>query len=148
MIANAEVEIPVAVLINASEIPFASSAESAPPPPANPANALIIPVTVPNNPARVPKETKVDKIVMCCSNIGISNEVASSISLWMVSEASSLLNPSFLTSWYLTKADLIADGHHKLILVDSQSAHDAAPGTETLPYFANADQVPPDTVAL
>ena len=43
--------------------------------------------------------------------------------------------------WYFEHTD----GHHKLILVDSQSSHDAAPGTETLPYYANADQVPPDT---
>ena len=38
-----------------------------------------------------------------------------------------------------------SENEHKLLLVDSQSAHDPAPGCETLPYYANADQVPPDT---
>jgi hypothetical protein len=38
-----------------------------------------IPVTVPNNPASVIKDTIVESIVMCFSNIGISNEVTSSI---------------------------------------------------------------------
>jgi type VI secretion system secreted protein VgrG len=33
---------------------------------------------------------------------------------------------------------------HKLVLVDSQSAHDAAPGFESLPYFENAAEAPPD----
>ena len=42
--------------------------------------------------------------------------------------------------WYFEHGD----GQHKLILVDSQSAHDAAPGTETLPYFPNEDQAPPN----
>ena len=42
--------------------------------------------------------------------------------------------------WYFQHSD----GQHKLILVDSQSAHDAAPGAETLPYFPNTEQAPPD----
>ncbi|MNY22288.1 hypothetical protein D3C86_1558880 [compost metagenome] len=96
------------MLISASEIPVARAAWSGVPAEANAPNALIIPDTVPNNPPNVPKDTKVEIIVMFFSNIGISNEVASSISLWITSEASSLLNPSFLTSWYFTKADLIA----------------------------------------
>ena len=43
--------------------------------------------------------------------------------------------------WYLEHSE----NEHKLVLVDSQSAHDPAPGCETLPYYANVDQVPPDT---
>jgi hypothetical protein len=45
------------VLISASEIPFARAAWSGVPAD-NALNALIIPVTVPNNPARVPKDTR------------------------------------------------------------------------------------------
>jgi len=33
---------------------------------------------------------------------------------------------------------------HKLILVDSASAHDATPGHASLPYYGNAGQLPPD----
>jgi type VI secretion system secreted protein VgrG len=33
---------------------------------------------------------------------------------------------------------------HKLILVDSASAHDASPGHASLPYYGNAGQLPPD----
>ena len=43
--------------------------------------------------------------------------------------------------WYLEHSET----EHKLVLVDSQSAHDPLPGCESLPYYANADQVPPDT---
>ncbi len=43
--------------------------------------------------------------------------------------------------WYVEHED----GQHKLVLVDEHSAHDPAPGCETLPYYANVDQVPPDT---
>ncbi len=35
-------------------------------------------------------------------------------------------------------------GKHKLILVDSPSAHDAVPGHATLPYYGNVGQMPPD----
>ena len=35
-------------------------------------------------------------------------------------------------------------GKHKLILVDSASAHDAAAGHASLPYYGNAGQMPPD----
>jgi hypothetical protein len=42
---------------------------------------LIIPDTVPNNPISVPKETNEEIIVMFFCNIGISSDVASSISL-------------------------------------------------------------------
>ena len=37
-----------------------------------------------------------------------------------------------------------SDGNSKVVLVDSQSAHDAAPGCETLPYYENATDAPPD----
>jgi type VI secretion system secreted protein VgrG len=43
--------------------------------------------------------------------------------------------------WYFQHTDT----EHKLVLVDSQSAHDAAAGCEELPFFANTDEVPPDT---
>jgi len=43
--------------------------------------------------------------------------------------------------WYFEHAD----GQHKLVLVDSQSAHDAAPGCETLPYVEEGTATAPDT---
>ncbi|MBX3623029.1 MAG: type VI secretion system tip protein VgrG [Rhizobacter sp.] len=43
--------------------------------------------------------------------------------------------------WYFEHTD----GQHKLVLVDSQSAHNAVQRHETLPYFENAAEVPPDT---
>ena len=43
--------------------------------------------------------------------------------------------------WYFKHTD----GKHKLILVDSQSAHDAVPNHDTLPYYENAAGAPPDT---
>ena len=42
--------------------------------------------------------------------------------------------------WYIEHAD----GASKLVLVDSQSAHDAAPGCASLPYYEDAAQAPPD----
>jgi type VI secretion system secreted protein VgrG len=36
------------------------------------------------------------------------------------------------------------DSAHKLVLVDSQSAHDAVPGYESLPYFGHDGSPPPD----
>ena len=42
--------------------------------------------------------------------------------------------------WYLEHSD----GQHKVVLVDSQSAHDAAPGCESLPYYENPGEAPPD----
>jgi type VI secretion system secreted protein VgrG len=42
--------------------------------------------------------------------------------------------------WYFKHTD----GQHKLILVDSQSAHDAVPGHDTLPFFENSEVAPPD----
>ena len=42
--------------------------------------------------------------------------------------------------WYFEHTD----GAHKLVLVDSQSAHDAVAGYESLPYFENAAEAPPD----
>ena len=42
--------------------------------------------------------------------------------------------------WYIEHGD----GQSKVVLVDSQSAHDAAPGCETLPYYENAAEAPPD----
>jgi type VI secretion system secreted protein VgrG len=43
--------------------------------------------------------------------------------------------------WYFKHTD----SAHKLVLVDSQSAHDASPGCESLPYFENGAHAPPDT---
>jgi type VI secretion system secreted protein VgrG len=43
--------------------------------------------------------------------------------------------------WYFEHTD----SAHKLVLVDSQSAHDAVAGYESLPYFENAAEAPPDT---
>lgn len=42
--------------------------------------------------------------------------------------------------WYIEHSD----GNSKVVLVDSQSAHDAAPGCEMLPYYENATDAPPD----
>jgi len=43
--------------------------------------------------------------------------------------------------WYFEHSD----GQHKLVLVDSQSAHDAAPGCDSLRYIENPAVAPPDT---
>ena len=43
--------------------------------------------------------------------------------------------------WYIEHGD----GTSKVVLVDSQSAHDAAPGCESLPYYENAPESAPDT---
>jgi type VI secretion system secreted protein VgrG len=43
--------------------------------------------------------------------------------------------------WYFKHAD----GEHKLMLVDDNSALSPAEGYEKLPYYGNAGQVPPDT---
>ena len=43
--------------------------------------------------------------------------------------------------WYFEHTD----GGHKLLLVDSQSAHDAAPACESLPYLEHGAQTAPDT---
>ena len=43
--------------------------------------------------------------------------------------------------WYFKHSD----SAHKLVLVDSQSAHDAMSGYDSLPYFANEAEAPPDT---
>jgi type VI secretion system secreted protein VgrG len=42
--------------------------------------------------------------------------------------------------WYFEHAK----GKHKLILVDSASAHDAAAGHASLPFYGNTGQMPPD----
>ena len=42
--------------------------------------------------------------------------------------------------WYFQHTD----GAHKLILIDSQSAHDAAPGYETMRYIEDPSNAPPD----
>ena len=42
--------------------------------------------------------------------------------------------------WYIEHGD----GQSKVVLVDSQSAHDAAPGCESLPYYESASDAPPD----
>ena len=82
MIQIAEVPIPNAVFTSASEIPFANAVESVDPPEFPKAeNALIIPITVPKRPINVDTEANVAMIVKFFSNIGNSNEVASSTSL-------------------------------------------------------------------
>ena len=43
--------------------------------------------------------------------------------------------------WYIEHGD----GTSKVVLVDSQSAHDAAPGCESLPYYEDAPESAPDT---
>jgi type VI secretion system secreted protein VgrG len=43
--------------------------------------------------------------------------------------------------WYLEHSD----GNSKVVLVDSQSAHDTAPGCDTLPYYEEGGNVAPDT---
>ena len=43
--------------------------------------------------------------------------------------------------WYVEHGE----GTSKVVLVDSQSAHDAAPGYESLPYYENAGGSSPDT---
>jgi len=42
--------------------------------------------------------------------------------------------------WYFEHAE----GEHKLVLCDSASGHDAAPGCDSLPFYGNASQVPPE----
>src|SRR6195952_2747959 len=42
--------------------------------------------------------------------------------------------------WYIEHAD----GNSKVVLVDSQSAHDAAPGCESLPYYEHGAGAAPD----
>ena len=42
--------------------------------------------------------------------------------------------------WYLQHSD----GDSKLVLVDSQSAHDAAPGCDTLPFYDDTHGTTPD----
>ncbi len=46
--------------------------------------------------------------------------------------------------WYIEHGD----GTSKVVLVDSQSAHDAAPGYESLPYYENASGSAPDTECI
>lgn len=41
--------------------------------------------------------------------------------------------------WYFEHSE----GQHKLVLVDDPSFHEPAPGCEKLPFYGNADQVPP-----
>jgi type VI secretion system secreted protein VgrG len=43
--------------------------------------------------------------------------------------------------WYIEHGE----GTSKVVLVDSQSAHDAAPGCESLPYYEDASGAAPDT---
>src|SRR5690606_37032246 len=106
-IANVDVAIPVAVLIKASEIPFANFAESGAPPVAKAENALIIPVIVPNKLTNVPIDTKVAKTFMFFSNIGISNAVVSSISFWIATTDFSASKPTLAeTSLYFNEPAL------------------------------------------
>jgi len=46
--------------------------------------------------------------------------------------------------WYIEHGD----GTSKVVLVDSQSAHDAAPGCESLPYYEGAAGTAPDTECI
>ena len=46
--------------------------------------------------------------------------------------------------WYFEHQD----GAHKLVLVDSQSAHDAAPSYESLPFIADGAATAPDTECI
>jgi type VI secretion system secreted protein VgrG len=46
--------------------------------------------------------------------------------------------------WYIEHGE----GTSKVVLVDSQSAHDAAPGCESLPYYENAAASAPDTECI
>ena len=78
--ANAEVPIPSAVLIKASEIPVDKATASGAPELASAENALIIPITVPKRATNVPIEPIVERIGMLRSKIGISRAVDSSIS--------------------------------------------------------------------
>ena len=107
MIQIAEVPIPNAVLIRASEIPFAKADESVDPPELpNDAKALIIPITVPNRPIKVDTDAKVAIIVKFFSNIGNSNEVASSTSLLNAANFCSLSKPLSVVKalYFLTAA--------------------------------------------
>ena len=78
--ATAELPIPKAVLISASEIPVANAVESGAPAFPNADNALIIPNTVQKKSTNVDTDAMVAIITKFFSNIGNSNEVASSIS--------------------------------------------------------------------
>lgn len=46
--------------------------------------------------------------------------------------------------WYVEHGE----GEHKLVLVDSKSAHDAAPDCKTLPYYENPGEAPPDVECI
>ena len=46
--------------------------------------------------------------------------------------------------WYVEHGE----GQHKLVLVDSKSVHDAAPGCTPLPYYENTAEAPPDTECI
>ena len=93
MIQTADVPIPKAVFTRASEIPFAKAVESVEPPELPSAeNALIIPITVPKRPIKVDTDANVAMIVKFFSNIGNSNEVASSTSLLRAANFCSLSN--------------------------------------------------------
>ena len=72
--------IPKAVLISASEIPVDSSVESGAPDFERAWNDLIIPITVPRRPTRVPRVVMVATMGRFCWREGISIAVASSTS--------------------------------------------------------------------
>ena len=46
--------------------------------------------------------------------------------------------------WYVEHGE----GEHKLVLVDSKSAHDAAPDCKALPYYENPGEAPPDVECI
>ncbi len=85
IIAIAEVDIPKAVLIKASEIPVESATASGAPAVAIAEKALIIPNTVPRRPIKVAIDEIVARMTRFFSSIGNSREVLSSISLLMAS---------------------------------------------------------------
>ena len=70
MIENAEVPIPIAVLIRASDIPAASAAGSGLPVVARAAKALIIPITVPSSANSVAIDAMVARIGRFCCRLG------------------------------------------------------------------------------
>jgi type VI secretion system secreted protein VgrG len=46
--------------------------------------------------------------------------------------------------WYVEHGE----GQHKVVLVDSKSVHDAAPGCTPLPYYENTAEAPPDVECI
>ena len=63
--------------------------------------------------------------------------------MWIVSAASSLLNPSFLTSWYFTNADLIVFATEPCCLSQAAIASSIFPSfTLFCTFFINVSKFP------